>query len=182
MRKGLSSFSLPENAGKYMILEAGMKVASASNIRINPVDAQLLESRYFGIEEICRAFGVPPQLIGHTNKASSWASSLEQTNQGFLTYSLNPQLVRYEQTIARKLLLPQDKYKYRPKFSVDGLLRANNTARADFYVKMTQNGLYTRNEVRELEDMPKADDPTADKLMVQMQMVPLGTEKGETNE
>ncbi|WP_278364591.1 phage portal protein, partial [Acinetobacter schindleri] len=182
MRKGLASFSLPENAGKYMILEAGMKVASASNIRINPVDAQLLESRYFGIEEICRAFGVPPQLIGHTNKASSWASSLEQTNQGFLTYSLNPQLVRYEQTIARKLLLPQDKYKYRPKFAVDGLLRANNAARADFYVKMTQNGLYTRNEVRELEDMPRADDPTADKLMVQMQMVPLGTEKGETNE
>lgn len=182
MRKGLASFSLPENAGKYMILEAGMKVSSASSIRINPVDAQLLESRYFGIEEICRAFGVPPQLIGHTNKASSWASSLEQTNQGFLTYSLNPQLVRYEQTIARKLLLPQDKYKYRPKFSVDGLLRANNTARADFYVKMTQNGLFTRNEVRELEDMPRADDPTADKLMVQMQMVPLGTEKGEKNE
>lgn len=182
LRDNLKEFSKPENAGKYLVLEAGMKVSDASKIRINPVDAQLLESRYFGIEEICRAFGVPPQLIGHTNKASSWASSLEQTNQGFLTYSLNPQLVRYEQTIARKLLLPHEKYQYRPKFSVDGLLRANNSARAEFYVKMTQNGLYTRNEVRELEDMPRADDPTADKLMVQMQMVPLGTEKGETNE
>lgn len=182
LRASLAEFSRPENAGKYMTLEAGMKVASASSIRINPVDAQLLESRYFGIEEICRAFGVPPQLIGHTNKASSWASSLEQTNQGFLTYSLNPSLVRYEQTISKKLLLPSDKYLYRPKFSVDGLLRANNTARAEFYVKMTQNGLYTRNEVRELEDMPRADDPTADQLMVQMQMVPLGTDKGETND
>jgi HK97 family phage portal protein len=182
MRNHLAEFSKPENSGKYMILEAGMKLASASAIRINPIDAQLLESRYFGIEEICRAFGVPPQLIGHTNKASSWASSLEQTNQGFLTYSLNPQLVRYEQTISRKLLLPQDKYKYRPKFAVDGLLRANNTARADFYVKMTQNGLYTRNEVRELEDMPRAEDPTADQLMVQMQMVPLGQEQGKTSE
>lgn len=182
MRNHLAEFSKPENSGKYMILEAGMKLASASAIRINPIDAQLLESRYFGIEEICRAFGVPPQLIGHTNKASSWASSLEQTNQGFLTYSLNPQLVRYEQTISRKLLLPQDKYKYRPKFAVDGLLRANNTARADFYVKMTQNGLYTRNEVRELEDMPRAEDPTADQLMVQMQMVSLGQEQGETSE
>lgn len=182
MRNHLAEFSKPENSGKYMILEAGMKLASASAIRINPIDAQLLESRYFGIEEICRAFGVPPQLIGHTNKASSWASSLEQTNQGFLTYSLNPQLVRYEQTISRKLLLPQDKYEYRPKFAVDGLLRANNTARADFYVKMTQNGLYTRNEVRELEDMPRAEDPTADQLMVQMQMVPLGQEQGKTSE
>ncbi|KEC83289.1 MULTISPECIES: phage portal protein [unclassified Acinetobacter] len=182
LRNHLSEFSRPENAGKYMVLEANMKVASASAIRINPVDAQLLESRYFGIEEICRAFGVPPQLIGHTSKASSWASSLEQTNQGFLTYSLNPSLVRYEQTIARKLLLPHEKYKYRPKFAVDGLLRANNAARAEFYVKMTQNGLYTRNEVRELEDMPKANDPSADKLMVQMQMVPLASEQGANNE
>ena len=47
---------------------------------------------------------------------------------------------------------------------------------------MTQNGLYTRNEVRELEDMPKADDPSADKLMVQMQMVPLGQEQGKPND
>ena len=47
---------------------------------------------------------------------------------------------------------------------------------------MTQNGLYTRNEVRELEDMPRAEDPTADQLMVQMQMVPLGQEQGKTSE
>ena len=178
MRASLSEFSKAENSGKYMILEAGMKVSGASSIRINPVDAQLLESRYFGIEEICRAFGVPPQLIGHTSKASSWASSLEQTNQGFLTYALNPQLVRYEQTIARKLLLPQDKYKYRPKFSVDGLLRSDVAKRGDFYVKMTQNGLMTRNEARELEDLPASTDPAADKLTVQMQMVPLGENQG----
>ena len=180
LRESLSMFSRPENAGKYMVLEAGMKVASAANIRINPVDAQLLESRYFGIEEICRAFGVPPQLIGHTNKASSWASSLEQTNQGFLTYSLNPQLVRYEQTIARKLLLPQDKYKYRPKFSVDGLLRADVAKRSEYYVRMTQNGLMTRNEARDLEDW--APLPGGDELMVQMQMVPLQDIPGKLNE
>ena len=180
LRESLSMFSRPENAGKYMVLEAGMKVASAANIRINPVDAQLLESRYFGIEEICRAFGVPPQLIGHTNKASSWASSLEQTNQGFLTYSLNPQLVRYEQTIARKLLLPQDKYKYRPKFSVDGLLRADVAKRSEYYVRMTQNGLMTRNEARDLENW--APLPGGDELMVQMQMVPLQDIPGKLNE
>lgn len=176
LRNGLAEFGKTENAGKFMTLEAGMKVSSASNIRINPIDAQLLESRYFGIEEICRAYGVPPQLIGHTSKASSWASSLEQTNQGFLTYSLNPQLVRYEQTIARKLLLPQDKYKYRPKFSVDGLLRADVAKRSEYYVKMTQNGIMTRNEVRDLEDWAASDDPAANQLTVQMQMVPIGNQ------
>ncbi|OTG94400.1 phage portal protein [Acinetobacter sp. ANC 4654] len=176
LRSGLAEFSKTENAGKFMTLEAGMKVSSASNIRINPIDAQLLESRYFGIEEICRAYGVPPQLIGHTSKASSWASSLEQTNQGFLTYSLNPQLVRYEQTIARKLLLTQDKYKFRPKFSVDGLLRADVAKRSEYYVKMTQNGIMTRNEARDLEDWAASDDPAADQLTVQMQMVPIGNQ------
>lgn len=181
LRESLAKFSQPENAGKYMVLEAGMKVASASSIRINPVDAQLLESRYFGIEEICRAYGVPPQLIGHTSKASSWASSLEQTNQGFLTYSLNPQLVRYEQTIARKLLQPKDKYKYRPKFSVEGLLRSDVSKRSEYYVKMTQNGIMTRNEVRDLEDWAASDDPAANQLTVQMQMVPIG-EQGKSNE
>ena len=88
LKAGLFEFSQPENAGKMMVLEAGMDVAGSS-VRINPADAQLLESRYFGIEEICRAFSTPPQLIGHTNKASSWASSMESINMGFLTYAVN---------------------------------------------------------------------------------------------
>ncbi|WP_407410749.1 phage portal protein [Acinetobacter sp.] len=179
LRGHLNTFSRPENAGKYMVLEGGMKVASASSIRINPVDAQLLESRYFGIEEICRAFSVPPPLIGHTSKSSSWASSFSGMNQGFLTYSLRPALVRYEQVIARKLLVGTDKYKFRPKFSVSGLLRADDAARASYYSTMTQNGLMTRNEVRELEDMPNL--PGGDELMVQMQMVSLANQ-GKNNE
>ncbi|MEE6404731.1 phage portal protein, partial [Acinetobacter baumannii] len=178
LRNHLSEFSKPENAGKYMVLEAGMKLSGSNSIRINPVDAQLLESRYFGIEEICRAFGVPPQLIGHTNKASSWASSLEQTNRGFLTYSLNPQLVRYEQTITKRLFLPSEKYKYRPKFAVEGLLRADSATRSGFYTNMIQNGVMTRNEVRDLEDL--APLPGGDELMVQMQMVGLKDQGNKT--
>ena len=167
MREALAKFSLPENAGKHLILEAGMKM-SANVARFKPIDAQLLESRYFGIEEICRAFSVPPQLIGHTNKASSWASSLEQTNMGFLTYSLRPILVNIEQAISRKLLTPVERSKYKPKFSVDGLLRADSAARAGFYAQMLQNGVMSRNDVRELEDLPRVDG--ADDLTVQLNM------------
>ncbi|HEX8596704.1 MAG TPA: phage portal protein [Pseudomonas sp.] len=168
LRAGLSTFGLPENAGKWMVLEAGMEPASAQGIRINPVDAQLLESRYFGIEEICRAFGVPPQLVGHTNKASSWASSLEQTNMGFLTYSLRPTLVRIEQAIAKKLLLPEERGLYRPKFAVEGLLRADSAARSSFYSQMLQNGVMSRNEVRALEDFPPVEG--ADALTAQLNL------------
>ena len=171
LKKGLSDFSKPENAGKFMVLEAGMDLAGSGGIRINPADAQLLESRYFGIEEICRAFGTPPQLIGHTDKASSWASSLETTNIGFLTYSISPLLVRFEQTITRKLLKPAERSKYSPKFSVEGLLRADSSARAAFYNQMLQNGVMSRNEVRRLENLPPVDG--GDVLTVQVNMTTL---------
>lgn len=171
MRNALGEFGRPENAGKWMVLEAGMEPASAQGVRINPADAQLLESRYFGIEEVCRAFGVPPQLIGHTDKASSWASSLEQTNMGFLTYSLRPTLVRIEQAIARKLLNPEERSQYKPKFSVEGLLRADSAGRASFYTQMLQNGVMSRNDVRTLEDLPRVEG--GDDLTVQLNMTTL---------
>lgn len=171
LRDNLGTFGRVENAGKWMVLEAGMKPISAGDIRINPQEAQLLESRYFGIEEICRAFSVPPQLIYQTDKASSWASSLEQMNLGFLTYSLTPVLVRIEQTIARKLLSPADRKLYKPKYSVEGLLRADSAGRASFYSQMLNNGVMTRNEVRGLENLPAIAG--ADQLTVQLALTPL---------
>ena len=152
---------------------------AGSSVRINPVDAQLLESRYFGIEEICRAFSTPPPLIGHTNKASSWASSMESINMGFLTYAVNPMLVRYEQTITRKLLNPAERSIYRPKFSVEGLLRADSAARAAFYNQMLQNVVMSRNEVRRLENLPPVDG--GDVLTVQVNMTTLD-KVGSNNE
>ncbi len=168
LRDSLSMFSQPENAGKYMILEAGMDVGGTNNIRMNPADAQLLETRNFGVEEICRMFGVPPQLIGHTNKASSWASSLENMNMGFLTYTLTPVLKTIEQEISRKLLSPADRKKYKAKFSVNSLMRADSNSRAAFYTQMLQNGVMTTNEVRQLEDLQPVDG--GDTLRVQLNM------------
>lgn len=168
LRTALAEFASPENAGKWMILEAGMEPANMSGAWINPQDAQLLESRYFGVEEICRTFGVPPQLIYSTDKSSSWASSAEQINQNFLTYSLNPMLKRIEQTISRKLLKPEERTKYRPIFSVEGLLRADSAGRASFYTAMLQNGVMTRNEVRALENLPPMEG--ADQLTVQLNL------------
>ena len=167
LREILKQHSAAEHAGEFLILENGLKVSGA-DLRLNPVDAQLLESRMFGIEEICRAFGVPPQLIGHTDKASSWASSLDATNMGFLTYSLRPSLVRIEQTISRKLLSPAERKQYRPKFAVEGMLRTDTAARAQFYAQMLQNGVMSRNDVRRLEDLPPVDG--GDELTVQLNL------------
>lgn len=171
LKTSLAEFGSPENAGKWMVLEAGMEPANMPSGWMNPQDAQLLESRNFGVEEICRAFGVPPQLIYCLDKSSSWAASAEQINQNFLTYSLNPMLKRIEQTITRKLLTPADREEYYPIFSVEGLLRADSAGRASFYTAMLQNGVMTRNEIRALENLPPVEG--ADQLTVQLNLTPI---------
>ena len=98
---------------------------------------------------------------------------------GFLTYAVNPMLVRYEQTITRKLLKPAERSLYRPKFSVEGLLRADSAARAAFYNQMLRNGVMSRNEVRRLENLPPVDG--GDVLTVQVNMTTLD-KVGSNNE
>lgn len=172
LRNRLSEFSKKENAGKFVVLEAGQKVSTYKPF-VTAVDADLLESRKFGIEEICRIFGVPPVLIGHTSKSSSWASSLEQTNLQFLTHSIDPTLVRMEQTILRKLVPQSDWNKTVIKFNRGALLRADLAARTAFYTAATLHGWIDRNELREKEDMEVRDEKNANTLTVQSQMIPI---------
>jgi len=157
------------NAGRPAILEADMEVGT---IGINPVDAQLLESRGFSVEDICRWFRVPPWMVGHTEKSTSWGNGIESQMIGFLTFTLRPWLRRIEQYIVKDLLSPADRGKFYPKFAVEGLLRADSGARSAFYTAMVNNGIFTRDEVRELEDRePRGGN--ADVLTVQSAMAPL---------
>lgn len=176
LRTNLAYFGKPENAGKWMVLEAGMTPSANQHLRINPNDAQLLESRYFGIEEICRAFRVPPPLIGHTDKASSWASSLSNLNQGFLTYSVRPTLVRMEQAMAKKLLTPAERKELAIRFNFRGLLRGNFAEQAQGYVHALSNGWMSIDEVRDLEDYPPLPDGIGADYRAPLNMAPVGTE------
>lgn len=166
----LNFFGRGENAGKWMNLLRGMRPIAGTEFSVKPADAQLLESRYFGIEEICRLFNVPPPLIGHTSKASSWASSLENLNLHFLMYSLQPTVVRSEQRIEKKLLTPTDATKgVQAKFSMQGLLRGDMKTRQAYYASGLQNGYLCQNEVRDFEDMPSIG-PEGDVYRVQLNM------------
>ena len=166
----IDAFGRPENIGKWMTLLRGMKPLAGTEFSIKPNEAQLLESRYFGIEEICRLFNVPPQLIGHTDKASSWASSIEQLNMHFVIYSLQPSLIRNEQRIEKKLLTPYDIANgVQAKFSMQGLLRGDTKTRQAFYVSGLQNGYLSQNDVLDLEDRPGIG-PEGDIYRVQLNM------------
>lgn len=137
--------------GEMPLLEGGTDVQA---LGIKPGDAQLLESRSFSVESICRWFRVDPSLVGHGSKDSNWGTGLEQKMIWFLTFTLGPWLRRIEQAISKDLLTPAERIRYYPKFNVEGLLRADSAARAAFYGVMVDHGILTRDEVRELEDRP----------------------------
>jgi HK97 family phage portal protein len=139
------------NTGKFMVLEAGMKFQP---LAIPPEDAQLLETRSFTVEEICRWFGVPPFLAFHTEKSTSWGTGLEQQQIGFLIFSLMPYLERIEQSINKFLIPPGERSRYTAEFAVEGILRADSAARSEFYQRMVLSGIFSPDEVRTLEGRP----------------------------
>lgn len=156
-----------DNNGRPMVLEAGLEWQS---IQLSSVDAQMIQSRQFSVEDGCRWFGVPPHMVGHTANSTSWGTGLEQQTLGFLIFTLRERLKRIEQAIAKQLLTPAERTRFTIEFNIEGLLRADSAARAAFYAQMVQNGILTRNEVRRLENLPPIEG--GDELTIQSNMVP----------
>ncbi|MCD8209130.1 MAG: phage portal protein [Bacteroidales bacterium] len=148
-----NGFSGAENSSRVAILEEGMKYTPIS---INPDEAQFLDTRKFQIDEIARIFRVPPHMIGDLEHSTF--SNIEEQSLEFVTYSLQPWLVRWEQAIERSLFRKNEKGKYFAKFNVDGLLRGNYKSRMDGYAVGIQNGFMSPNDVRRLEDMDLIPD------------------------
>ena len=163
------------NAGETVVLEGGQEIGT---ITIDPRMAQLLESRQFSVEQICTWFGVPPHLIGHTSGSTSWGSGLEQQNLGFLTYTLNGPMTTVAQVTTAFALTPAEQTRYYAEHVTQALLRSDSAARAAYYSTMVNNGLMTRAEVRELENLPNLGGKS-ELLTVQTALTPLD-KLGET--
>lgn len=157
-----------ENSHRMMLLEAGMKYDA---IQVNPNDMQMLETRRFQVEDIARFFGVPSFLINDTTSTTTWGSGLEQMMRGFYTLTLKPYMNRFEQGLERKLLTAPEGRKYEIEFDFDDLLRGDSQGRSDYYAKMVQNGIITRNEARKKEKLKRYEG--ADALTAQTNLAPL---------
>jgi HK97 family phage portal protein len=158
------------NAGRAGLLEQGMDWKPVTGLP--PEDMQLLETRAFHVEELCRWFRVPPFMIGHSEKSTSWGTGLEQQTIGFLTYALRPYLTRIEQAVKKQLLSAADRAAgVYAEFNLEGLMRADSTGRAALYSSAAQNGWMNRDEIRTRENLPTA--PGGDLLTVQSNLVPL---------
>lgn len=153
------------NAFKTMVLEEGLDV---SNITMTSEDAQFLDTRRFQVEDIARFFGVPPHMIGHTDKQTSWGTGVEQQFLGFLITTLTFWITRFEQEFNRKLFPRSPFY---AEFKHQGLMRGDSKARADYYASGHQNGWLTINEIRKFEGLPPM--PGGDTLFVQTNLAPM---------
>ena len=138
------------NAHKIAVLEEGMKYTP---IGISPEQAQFLETRKFQINEIARIFRVPPHMLADLEKSSF--SNIEQQSLEFVKYTLDPWLVRWEQSMCRVLLTESEKPRVFIRFNVEGLLRGDYASRMSGYATARQNGWMSANDIRALENLDR---------------------------
>jgi len=149
------------NAHRIAVLEEGMKF---QQIGIPPEQAQFLETRKFQIEEICRIFRVPLHLVGNLERATF--SNIEYQSIDFVVHTIRPWLVRIEQSINKSLFLKDEKKEYFVSFLAEGLLRGDFASRMQGYSIGIQNGIYSINEVRNLENFNLLSDEEGGNLHI----------------
>lgn len=167
--EAIAKFTGSQNAGKLFTLEGGFKFVP---LTMPGKDAELLSSRKFNVEEVCRWYHVPPIMVGHAAEGQTmWGSGVEQIMIAWLQTGLRAYLKRIEAAVHKRLISAGDRRLFYAEYNIDGLLRADSAARAALYSSFAQNGVMTRDEIRAKENLP----PMAggDQLTVQSNLVPL---------
>jgi HK97 family phage portal protein len=154
------------NTAKAMYLDHG---ASAEAMQITSEDAQTLQSRGFQVSDICRIFGVPPHMVGETDKTTSWGTGIEQQTIGFLKFSLDKDLSRIEGELNRKLF----KAPYYCEFNRDALNALDANTQSALFASAVQNARMTPNEIRRKLNLP--DMEGGDQLFIQSATIPIST-------
>lgn len=144
-----------ERAHRPMVLANGLKIQTWS---VSASDMQLLQSRQFSVEEIARAYGVPPHMIGHTDKTTSWGQGVESMGKGFVRYTLRQHLHKFEVEINRKVFRTAARV---AEFDTSDLERADTgTLMQALRVavgRAGEPGIMRVNEARQILRLNKAD-------------------------
>lgn len=155
--------------GRIVPLEKDFKFNA---LKMNPAEVQLLESRGWDVEEICRWFGMLPMLIGHAAKGQTmWGSGIEQLLLGWQTLLLNPLLTNIQQAVKKQLLPASERKVIYPEINREALMAADSAARAALYSSLGQNGVMDRNEIRSRENLDHR--PGGEHLTVQSNLIRL---------
>jgi len=163
------------NAGRPMLLEDGLKYET---LTIAPIDAELLSSRKFQVEDICRFFRVQPHLVQHLEKATN--NNIEKQSTEFVMYTMLPHFKRVEDNINSQLLTPQQRAAgYYLEFNMASLLRGDQKSMALAFSKGIQWGYFSINDVRRLLNMNSIEN--GDIHLQPLNMAPIGTEPSNSN-
>lgn len=135
---------------RVLFLEEGLKF---TKLTVNPNEAQAVETREFQVVEIARFYNVPLHLIQENTKSTSWGTGIEEMNIGFVTFSMRPYLVCWEQEMIKSLFLPSERRTYFSEFNVDGLLRGDSKSRAEALDIKMRNGVINADEWRAMDNM-----------------------------
>jgi HK97 family phage portal protein len=151
------------NAHLPAVLSGGMDV---KQLTMSAEDAQLLSTRKHQVEDVARIFGVPPHMIGYTEKSSSWGSGIEQMSIGFVRYTVGRYLDAIAQEINRKVW-PRNRQVF-GEFNRDSLLEGDTSAQSTYFSKALggpgTQGWMLVNEVRKLKNLPPI--PGGDQLVI----------------
>lgn len=154
------------STSRLFVLEADMKYQQLS---LSPEQQQLLETRKFSVESLCRWFDVPPVLVHHSEGVTY--NGAEQVIDAWHKLAIRPLLVGIEQAMRKQVMTPAQRARMSAEFSHDALLRGSLKDRLEAYAKATQNGIYTRAECRQLENLPPIEGSNV--LTAQSNLVPL---------
>ena len=157
-----------DKAGRPMVLHGGLKW---DKVTIDPVDAEMVESRRLGMEIVCQIFEVDPHLVGITSGNTKLGSSISDQTLSLVKFKMHKRLKRIEGALEKQLLSRVDRQRgVKIRFNLEGFLRADSLGRAQYYNLMKQ--FMTTNEIRALEGLP----PVAggDEIYRQVQDQPLG--------
>ncbi len=126
--------------------------------------AQFLDSRRMAVEDVARAFNVPPHLLGLPG--TNTYASVEQNNLAWVTHGLRPIVQKIEGALSPLMSRYAGGEQAFIRFNLDGLLRADINSRMTAFSTGLQSGFLTINDVRRIEDLPPINDPSADTVRV----------------
>lgn len=170
MQSLMEQYSGSRRAGKMLILEAGMDF---SQLSLNPDDAQMLETRRFSIEEVCRWFGVPPIVIGHAAEGQTmWGTGVEQIFLSWMQIGINPVLKKIEQRIRKQLIPLREQRDTYAEFNREAMLQMDSKAKAEFLRAMVTTGIMSPDEGRDKLNIERHGGAAAE-LWMQSAMQPI---------
>lgn len=152
-----------KRTGSIGVLQGG---AAFQQVAISPKDAQFIESAKLTIQDVARFYGVPLHLIGDLERSTN--NNIEHQSIEFLQHTIRPIVKNWESELNRRAIRKYDKGTRYFRFNLDSLLRGDSASRATYFQTMLNNGVYSINEVRAMDNLNPVEGGDTHHIQVNM--------------